>query len=587
MLQASIPDKIPAPFASANLANANYPLPLNPPGGGLASWLQGWTVINATAQSAGGIPPFWQDFLALAYTLSAWDQWDQAGGALSIGYDSAFSANIGGYFNGSIIKSATANGLLWISQVDNNTSDPDTGGANWTPGLVTASSNRANAVTMAGYTFAGNPNGNVAGTAATATSAPDLCWDRTHAILYACTVTGGAAAAVWTAVTYTPAAYPANTVIIGSGASGFNTAGPGNLGVPLIGQGPSNPPVFSPINVSVNSGPSASIIGVGNVANGFTGNGNLTAHALLVGEGTNPVNTVGPAASGVPLLAQGAASDPAFGPLNLGGPGVTGVTQTPNGGTGINAPSPGVVLVGNGAGALQQVGPGTVGQLYTSNGPGVAGTFANPNHGAQGYGFGTAFAAPGVYNFTVPAGVFWIWARLPGAGGGGGWGLQGAYGSSGAGGGYCESLLSVVPNSTITIILGAGGAGGISGSPTAGNGGVSSISGSGFTTMTSNGGLGGALEGGPTTGGAASGGNIANIQGGPGGTFWIQGGAAGGLYVVGPGGNCGNGSINQPGAGGPGGAGVQPGMGGNGGAATATNSYNGGAGANAAAYLVW
>ncbi len=587
MLLSAIPVKIPAVFASsASPANVTYPIPNTTPpaNSGLVSWPLGWQVINATAQAAGGIPPFWADFQGLMKTFSAWLQWNQAGAP--IGYDSTFSANIGGYVNGSVITAATGNGLLWVSTADNNISDPDTGGANWLPGLVTASSNRANAAIMSGYTFAGNPNGSVAGTAATATSPPDLCWDRTNAILYACTVTGNAAAAVWTAVTYTPASYAANTVILGSGAPGFNTAGPGTNNAPLVARGPSSPPSFGPLNLTLNG---TAVTGVLTVPNGGQGNNNLTQHGVLIGEGTAPVNTVGPGTSGAPLLAQGAASDPSFGPLNLALNGTTvfGVVQSYNGGTGIDAPNVGVLLVGNATSPMQQVGPGVVGQLYTSQGPGVAGTFANPNHGAQGYGFGTAFPSPGVYAFTVPAGVFTIWARLPGAGGGGGWGLQGAYGSSGAGGGYCESVLSVVPNSTITIILGAGGVGGTSGSPTAGNGGVSSISGSGFTTMTSNGGNGGALEGGPTLGGSASGGNIANIQGGPGGTFWIQGGAAGGLYVVGPGGCCGNGSINQPGAGGPGGAGTQPGMGGNGGAATAVASFNGGAGANAAAYLVW
>jgi hypothetical protein len=50
-------------------------------------------------------------------------------------------------------------------------------------------------------TYAGNPNGNAAGTAGTpGTIHADVIWDDTNDILYICTTTGVAAAAVWTAV---------------------------------------------------------------------------------------------------------------------------------------------------------------------------------------------------------------------------------------------------------------------------------------------------------------------------------------------------------------------------------------------------
>lgn len=50
--------------------------------------------------------------------------------------------------------------------------------------------------------YAGNPNGFVAGTqAAAGTRAPDVVWDITHAIWWLCTTTGVAAAAVWRPVT--------------------------------------------------------------------------------------------------------------------------------------------------------------------------------------------------------------------------------------------------------------------------------------------------------------------------------------------------------------------------------------------------
>jgi len=46
----------------------------------------------------------------------------------------------------------------------------------------------------------GDPNGSVAGTASSAGVLPDVYWDFTNDILYYCTTTGNAAAAVWTAL---------------------------------------------------------------------------------------------------------------------------------------------------------------------------------------------------------------------------------------------------------------------------------------------------------------------------------------------------------------------------------------------------
>jgi len=126
----SIPYKIPAPFASGNLSNATVPIPTAAQPNGFASWNEGWGIINATNPSAGGIPPRWQDFLGIFYICSAWLQWVQAGGA-PVAYDSAFQITIGGYPNGAVVASATYAGVYWVSTIDNNLSDPDTGGANW------------------------------------------------------------------------------------------------------------------------------------------------------------------------------------------------------------------------------------------------------------------------------------------------------------------------------------------------------------------------------------------------------------------------------------------------------------------------
>jgi hypothetical protein len=91
-------------------------------------------------------------------------------------------------------------------------------------------------------------------------------------------------------------------------------------------------------------------------ANGGTGQTTLTAHAVLLGEGTSPVGFAAPGTAGIPLVSQGASSDPAFGTALVIGGGTGATTLTAHG-----------VLVGNGTSAITAVGPGTAGQLFLMN----------------------------------------------------------------------------------------------------------------------------------------------------------------------------------------------------------------------------
>jgi hypothetical protein len=74
------------------------------------------------------VPPFGQDMNGILNQISAWAQWDKAGGP--VGYDATFSTAVGGYPAGAIISAAIL-GNFWFNTVDNNTTNPDTGGANW------------------------------------------------------------------------------------------------------------------------------------------------------------------------------------------------------------------------------------------------------------------------------------------------------------------------------------------------------------------------------------------------------------------------------------------------------------------------
>jgi hypothetical protein len=127
----NIPPKIPAPFAeSAAGTLVNYPIPDTvSAGSGNASWAQGFGYINAEPTGSGGIPPFVQDFNGTLQQISAWAQWYSMGGPIY--YDNTFSGVIGGYPAGAVVYSTSYAGQFWQSETDNNTTDPDIGGAGW------------------------------------------------------------------------------------------------------------------------------------------------------------------------------------------------------------------------------------------------------------------------------------------------------------------------------------------------------------------------------------------------------------------------------------------------------------------------
>src|SRR5216683_6401281 len=131
MQLSQLPRKFNLPFgSSAGGGFTNYPIPDLPPGTpGLASLQTGFPPVNFTPISAGGIPPAGADFNAILFQITSWDQWTAAGGPIF--YDATFQTAIGGYPNGAVVQSVVVQGNYWQSTVDNNTSNPDTGGANW------------------------------------------------------------------------------------------------------------------------------------------------------------------------------------------------------------------------------------------------------------------------------------------------------------------------------------------------------------------------------------------------------------------------------------------------------------------------
>lgn len=105
---------------------------------------------------------------------------------------------------------------------------------------------------------------------------------------------------------------------------------------------------------------------------GGTGAATLTAHSVLVGEGTSPVAFVGPGATaGVPLVSNGGSADPHFSTAVVAGGGTGAVTLTNHG-----------VLLGQGTSAVVATSAGTASYVLTSNGASSDPTFQPAPTGA-------------------------------------------------------------------------------------------------------------------------------------------------------------------------------------------------------------
>jgi hypothetical protein len=138
MLAASIPAKFLLAFGQNAGAGYIRAIPTASQIGiqnGAASLNDGFVPLNFLPVGSGGVPPFGQDMNGILYQITAWTQWYNAGGPIS--YDAAFSSANGGYPKGSILASTTF-GNYWLNTVDANTTNPDSGGANWTSFTLTA-----------------------------------------------------------------------------------------------------------------------------------------------------------------------------------------------------------------------------------------------------------------------------------------------------------------------------------------------------------------------------------------------------------------------------------------------------------------
>lgn len=128
MQSSSSPKKISIPFANSG---DKQPIPDVSQIGivnGRASYPDGFPPLTRTPISAGGVPPYGTDMNGVLFDISNAARWSAAGAPYK--YDATFSASIGGYPRGAILSNSVGDGF-WQSIVENNTSNPDSGGAGW------------------------------------------------------------------------------------------------------------------------------------------------------------------------------------------------------------------------------------------------------------------------------------------------------------------------------------------------------------------------------------------------------------------------------------------------------------------------
>lgn len=131
MQSSNQPTKINRPFADTGTKNTIPELQSGTSVANQASFEKGFPPATMTPASSGGLPPLGQDVNGVLNAISSVARWSQSGGGYT--YDSSFSSSsaVGGYPKGSMLLKASLDGY-WLNASENNTTNPDSGGANWT-----------------------------------------------------------------------------------------------------------------------------------------------------------------------------------------------------------------------------------------------------------------------------------------------------------------------------------------------------------------------------------------------------------------------------------------------------------------------
>lgn len=142
-----------------------------------------------------------------------------------------------------------------------------------------------------------------------------------------------------------------------------------------------------------------------------------------------------------------------------------------DGGTGRSTLTAHGVLVGNGTSGVNATTAGTAGQVLTSNGAASDPTFQTPTAGA-GTTYANYVLLTSGTTWSVPAGVTQVMAILQAGGGGGGGVSANGGSANGAGGTAGSAVTALIPVSgSVTYSIGSAGSAGNSGGSSGGNGG--------------------------------------------------------------------------------------------------------------------
>lgn len=129
MKATDIPTRFAEPFAKNASGTYKRTVPVTTLDPVAASLDIGFPPDTFVPVGAGGTAPDGRDVNGILFASTSWNQWQGAGGPIP--YDATFATAIGGYPKGAIVASATTFGAYWLCTTDDNTTDPDAGGAGW------------------------------------------------------------------------------------------------------------------------------------------------------------------------------------------------------------------------------------------------------------------------------------------------------------------------------------------------------------------------------------------------------------------------------------------------------------------------
>ena len=184
---------------------------------------------------------------------------------------------------------------------------------------------------------------------------------------------------------------------------------------------------------------------------GGTGQSSYAVGDILYAGTTTTLAKLAAVATGSVLRSKGVGTAPAYEQLVLTTD-VTGILPVANGGTGAATLAANNVLLGNGTSAVQEVAPGTSGNVLTASG----GTWVSATPPPSVFST-EVFAS--TTTWTAPAGVTQLRITAAGGGGGGGAVNTGGEGGGGGFGGFASAIISVTPATVYTVTIGDGGVG--------------------------------------------------------------------------------------------------------------------------------